>query len=120
MPVYPRYLQVTGAMVYQPSLYKIFTRECNIKPRFTRPWLFEPYYTSMALWQFTIGGVIAILLCINLPAHSTRHATMYNNTNYALPSCIIWSMLLIESTDKHPRVFLPSSTNNNIIIQVTL
>ena len=53
-------------MVYQPSLYKNFTKECNIKPCFTRPWyLGHNTSESMPLWQFTmIGAVITILLKI--------------------------------------------------------
>ena len=48
-------------MVYQPTFYMIFTRECNIKPCLQDPW-YLGHNTSMPLWQFTIGAVIAILL----------------------------------------------------------
>ena len=66
-------------MVYQPPVYKIFTRECNIKPCITGLW-YLGHNTAMPLWQFTIGSVIlyyniVLIFMIKIQAGCSRGRT---------------------------------------------
>ena len=66
--MYPRYLQATGAMVYQPSFYKIFTGKCNIKPCFYKTMVFGPLYFNGVYYRkkcnsYTIGVINSMAKC---------------------------------------------------------
>ena len=69
--VYPRYYKLQVPWYIHLYFTRFFTRECNIKPCFTRPW-YLGHNTSMTLWEFTIGAIRAILLIIELVGSISR------------------------------------------------